>query len=94
MFEFLGLLYDLAKDLKEYLKWNEETKLVSFDWPEKSGFKLEAEKNGISLRWSRPEKIQTRLLSGYEIMYEVEKLKRIRRKLVLTNGSILIGKRV
>lgn len=31
MFDFLGLLYDVAKDVKEYLEWDEETKLVSFD---------------------------------------------------------------
>jgi hypothetical protein len=93
MFEFLGLLYGLAKDLKEYLEWDEQEKLVSFDWVEKSGFGKEAEKNGVSLRWSKPEKIESRLLDEYEVMYEVEKLKRVRRKLVLKDGSVLIGRR-
>lgn len=92
MFNFLGVLYDVAKDVKEYLEWDEEAKLVSSDWVEKSGFRKEAEKNGISLRWSRPEKIESRLIDSYEVMYEIEKIKRVRRKLVLKDGSVLIGK--
>lgn len=93
MFEFLGLLYDLAKDLKEYLEWDEEDKFIDNQWLDKSGFKATAENSGITLRWSRPEKVQTRLLDGYEILYEIEKLKRKRRRLVLNDGSVLIGKR-
>lgn len=93
MFEYLGLLYVWGKDLKKYLEWKGETKLVSSDWLEKSGFKKEAENNGISLRWSKPEKIESRLLDGYEIMYEVDNSERVRRKLVLKDGLILIGKR-
>ena len=93
MLEYLGFLYALAKDLKKYLEWKEETKLVSSDWLEKSGFRKEAEKNGISLRWSKPDKVESRLLDGYEIMYEVDSSKSVRRKLVLKDGLILIGKR-
>lgn len=92
MFEYLGLLYDLAKDLKACLEWEEQTKLVEPSWVEKSGFGKEAEKNSISLRWSRPEKVESRLLDGYEVMYEVKELKRVRRKLVFKDGSVLIGK--
>lgn len=93
MFEFLGLLYDLAKDLKDFLKWEEEEKLVSMDWVEKSGFGKEAEKNGITLRWSRPDKVVSRVLDGYEVMHEIDKSKRVRRKLILKDGAVLIGKR-
>lgn len=93
MFEYLGLRYDLAKDLKEYLEWEEQTKLVEPNWVEKSGFGKIAEKDGITLTWSKPEKVESRLLDGYEIMYEVEKVKRVRRKIVLKDGAVLIGKR-
>ena len=93
MLEFAGFAYELAKGLKDYLKWDEETKLVSPDWLENSGFKEEAEKNGFSLYWSNPDKVESRLLDGYEVMYELEKLKRVRRKLILKSGAVLIGKR-
>jgi hypothetical protein len=92
MFEYLGLLYALAKDLKKYLEWKEETKLVSSDWIEKSGFRREAENNGILLRWSRPDKVESRILDGYEVMYEIDRSKRVRRKLVLKDGLVLLGK--
>lgn len=93
MFEYVGLLYGLAKDIKNYFNWKDEIKLVSFDWVEKSGFKKEAEKQGITLRWSQPDKIETRILDGYDIMYEFEKINRVRKKIILDDGSVLIGKR-
>ena len=90
MFEYLGLLYNLAKDLKDYREWEEQTKLVEPNWVEKSGLGKIAEKHGITLRWS---KVESRLLDRYEIMYEVDKVKRVRRKIVLKDGAVLIGKR-
>ena len=92
MFDFVGLAYELIKDLKDYLKWKEETKLVSLDWIEKSGFVAEAAKSGIDLRWSRPEKIESRRLDGWELMYELDKLKRVRRKIAVKDGSLLVGR--
>jgi len=94
MIEYLGLIYGTAKDLKEFLSLKEETKLVSYDWIEKSGFGKEAKKNGYFIRWSKPEKIASRFLDGYEVMYEIDKQKRIRYKLVLKDGSVLIGKHI
>ena len=93
MFEILGLMYSFVKDVGEYLEWDEEEKRVDSEWLEKSGFKTTAEKSGLTLRWSTPEKLESRLLEGYEILYEIEKLKRKRRRLVRRDGSILIGKR-
>lgn len=93
MIELLGLLYDVAKGVKDYLKWDEEEKLVDFNWPEKSGFKAKAESDGLQIAWSRPDRVASRELDGYEILYEIDKLKRVRRKLVLKDGSVLIGKR-
>ena len=93
MIEWLGLLYGLAKDLKDYVQWNEEEKLVDMGWPEKSGFQAQAERNSLKLSWSTAEKVQSRLLDGYEVMYEIDKVKRVRRKIVLKDGMILLGKR-
>ena len=92
MYEFMGSLYVLGKGLVEYLAWKEEDKLVDNEWLEDSGFGEKAVKSGLTLRWSRPEKIESRLLKGYEVLYEVDKLKRKRRRLILNDGSVLIGK--
>jgi hypothetical protein len=45
MFEFLGLFYGIAKDIKDYIEWNEEEKLVSKDWLDLSGFLAQSENN-------------------------------------------------
>ncbi len=38
MIEFLGLLYGVAKDIKDYIAWDEDVKLVDREWLETSGF--------------------------------------------------------
>lgn len=93
MIEYLGLLYTIGKDIKAYLSWNEETKIVDFQWIEKSGFKAKAENEGFQLYWSSPEKVPTRLLNGYEIVYEIDKSNKVKHRLELKDGSVLIGKR-
>ena len=94
MIEFAGLLYGLAKDLGTYLSWDEEEKLVDIHWPDASGFKADAEAKGYQLRWCRADRVESRKLEGYEVLYEVDKLKRIRRRLVLRDGLTLMGKQV
>jgi len=93
MIEFAGLLYSFAKDLGSYLSWDEEEKLVDFQWPEKSGFQSDVEKEGFRIGWCRPDKIEARKLDGYEVLYEIDKRKRIRRRIVLQDGLTLIGKK-
>lgn len=96
MIEFLGLFYGIAKNIKDYLSWNEETKLVDRTWLEKSGFGELMEKQGYKLRWSSPEKVEAKKLDGYEIMYEIDKIKRVKRRVERTGGRdslILMGKK-
>ncbi len=93
MIEWLGLLYTIAKDLKEYGTCDEEEKLIDSDWLEKSGFKDELQSKGMTPRWSNPDKVASRQLDGWDIIYEIDGIRRIRRKLVLRDGMILIGKR-
>jgi len=94
MFEIFGLTYILSKDLKDYSKWDEEVERVVSDWPEKSGFKEQAEKHGIAFRWSFPEQLESYLNAGYEIIYEIDKAKCCRKRFILKDGSILIGKQI
>lgn len=93
MIDLLGFLYDVAKDLKEYFEWKEEDKLVDFKWPEKSGLKDKAAADGLTISWCKPDRLESRRLDGYEIVYEVDKADRVRRRIVLRDGLVLIGKR-
>ena len=87
MIECFGLLYGVAKDIKDYLKWDEEAKIVDREWLEKSGFGKEMEGQGYKLYWSRPEKVETRMLEGYQVIFEIDKVKRIRSRIEWSSGN-------
>jgi hypothetical protein len=96
MIEYLGFIYGVAKDIKDYFKWEEESKVVDREWLEKSGFGKEMENQGFKLYWSRLEKIESRKLDGYEVIFEVDKIKRVRKRVVWNSGTdslVLLGKK-
>lgn len=97
MIEILGLFYDVAKDFKEYLSWDEDVKVVDREWLEKSGFGQAMRDQGYDLRWSKPEKVESKKLDGYELIYEIEKLKRVKRRIEWRSARdslVLIGKKI
>lgn len=93
MIEHLGTLFGLGKMLKDFLAWKEELKLVDRDWLKKSGFQDRFEKEGFVLHWSNPDKVESRKLDDWEIVYEIDKKSRIRRMIKNNSGDILIGHR-
>jgi hypothetical protein len=85
---------DAAKDIKEHFEIKEgEPKLVDFEWTRKSGFQEQAEAQGYKIAFSRPDKIASREIDGYEVMYEIDKGAKTKRRLVLRDGLTLIGKK-
>ena len=97
MIELLGLFYGITKDIKDYFSWDEEAKLVDREWLEKSGFRRLMEEKGYKLYWSKPEKVETMKLDGWEIIYEIDKTKHIKRRIKWTGGRDsldLMGKKV
>ena len=98
MLEHAGFLYGLLKDLYKKFKdintWNEKIKLVDRDYLDKSGLKKEIKDSGCEFRWSKPDKVETRKLDGYDYMYEIDEQKRIKYILERKDGIVLIGKKV
>ncbi len=92
LIEWVGLIYGIAKDIKDYLQYEEKDKLVDIEWPVKSGFDEKWKQKGYQLRWSRLDKIESRRLDEWEVLYEVDKRKRVRYRLILRDGMVLIGK--
>lgn len=87
--------YGAAKGVKEHFEIKDgEPKLVDIGWPEKSGFQAKAKEDGYEIAWSRPERVASREIDGYEAMYEIDKGARTKRKLVLYDGMVLIGRKV
>ena len=91
MIEHLGFFYGLGKILRDFLSWKEEVKVVDNDWLNKSGFRLRCEGEGYTLLWSNEEKIPSRRLDEWDILWEVDKKARIRRKLKNRSDQVLLG---
>jgi hypothetical protein len=91
MIDFLAFIYDV-EDIND-LDWDDEEKVVDLNWPARSGFQAKAEADGLKLAWSHPDRIASRELAGYWPVYEFDRFNQIRRKLVLSDGSVLVGKR-
>jgi hypothetical protein len=94
MFESFGVTYALSREIKDRSCWAEEEERVVSNWPEKSGLKEQAGKHGITILWSFPEKLESYLKAGYEILYEIDDSKCTRKRFTLKDSSILIGKRI
>lgn len=92
MIEWAGIAYEMAKDLVDRLKWAEQEKLVDREWLTKSGFGKHLVDLGIDLYWSAPKHIASREIDGWSVVYELDRHKHVRYKLVLYDGSTLIGK--
>jgi hypothetical protein len=86
--------YDSAKEVKEHFEVKEaEPKLVEMSWVQKSGFDRACADEGYTLAWSRPDKVASRELDGFQVMYEIDKGARLKRKLVLYDGLVLPGRK-
>ena len=62
----------------------------------KSGFGKAMRDIGYDLRWSKLNKIESRKLDGYELIYEIDKQKRMRRCIewrTANDSLVLIGKK-
>lgn len=92
MIELFGLFYGVAKGIKDYWQWDEEKKVVDFDWVDKSGLKTKYEAKGMSVSFARADRIPTLMLDGYEQVFEIDKIKRIRRSIVLRDGLTLVAR--
>jgi hypothetical protein len=92
MIEWLGIAYEIAKDLKDRLKWEEREKEINGQWLDKSGFAKHLTDLGIKLYWSRPDGTPTLELDGWSVVYELDQKNRIRNRLVRYDGTILLGK--
>lgn len=73
MIDALGFIYDVAKDIKEHFAWKDEDKLVEITWPQSSGFENEAKKAGYDIGWTRLDRVETKKLEGYDVMFELDK---------------------
>ena len=96
MIEMLGFAYAIGKELFKYAKWTIEDKLVDRDWLAASGFEERMKAEGYTLVWSREAKVETRLMQGFDSIYEIDQAKRIKRRIIRGpkhDTLVLIGKK-
>ncbi|WP_296662635.1 hypothetical protein [Paraburkholderia sp.] len=94
-FTLLGLAYTVAKDIKaNFLDWTEEEKIVSRDWIERTDLQAELAAKGVALGQCRPDLLAIRQLDGWDVAYELDEAKRVARKLVFRDNTLLIVRHV
>jgi len=102
--EFLGATYTIGKVaysgfkiikyIKERFEIKEgEPKRIDSDWVEKSGFNGRMKDEGYELRWVRSERVETLKLDNWELVYEVDKEKKVKQRLVQYDDTALMGKK-
>ncbi len=102
---FSGLIYAVGKDVWTYQKeknkgnrqekeYRQSNRLIHFNYLSESGLEESFNKKGYNLRWSRPENIASWVLKGYGTVYEVDENKKEIFSLVLSDESVLLGKRM
>lgn len=91
--ELVGLIYIIIKDLHEFLSYKEEDKIVDYNWLKNSGLEERMENEGYILRFVRFDLIESRKLEGYDFVYEIDRKKRIRYKIKLRDGNVLMCKK-
>ncbi len=92
MFKWLGLLYGSLKSCGEILGYEERNKLVDLQWLRTSGFSEKCRDWGYELAFSRPARVKAKRIEGWDVLYEVDLIRNIRRRIILKDGSLLIGR--
>ncbi|MGA9919181.1 MAG: hypothetical protein WBR17_42300 [Paraburkholderia sp.] len=67
-----GLLCSVGKDVPGYLRREVKDKLVDREWLEKSGFLAQCVAGGIELGWVNAERVASKELDGWAVLYELE----------------------
>ncbi len=92
----MSFLYALFKDLKEHLSWTAEDRLVNMVFFKESGIAQELKDQGFIERWTLPsnvEQLKLKEFGGYDVVYQLDRPKKIRYRLVLEDGAVLMGKK-
>lgn len=92
MVEYLGLLYGIIKDIKEYFTYEESEKLIDQEYVDQLKMKHKDNGEDVDFRWSAEDKMEARKAKGWECYYQIDRSRK--KKFVLKNksGKILIAK--
>ncbi|MGE3920069.1 MAG: hypothetical protein AB7F64_03835 [Gammaproteobacteria bacterium] len=94
MIEYLGFVYGIIKDLKEYFTYQEDVKLIDNEYAKHLENQEKTNGNNIEFHWSDEDKVSIRKTKGWDYYYEIDKKQR--KKFILKNkaNKILIAKKI
>lgn len=79
---------------KDRNRFTEEEKAVTSAWWEESDLKKEYEANGFrAFSWSNSDRVAERQAEGADVIYLVDKERKVKAKLVNRSGQVLIGRK-
>ncbi|MBB5191854.1 hypothetical protein HNQ50_002584 [Silvimonas terrae] len=90
-FEVAGVFYSRAKPDADWMRWKETAAhIVTNQWLAQPDFL--AQSAAYKLHWTTQRKWPEREQDGFEVLYEVDRRNRVRRRLALYDGSFLLAK--
>ncbi|MDR3427021.1 hypothetical protein [Silvimonas sp.] len=92
-FEVSGVFYSRPKAGAIWSRWKETApKLVTNQWLAQPEFLEQSQAANLKLHWTTQRKLAEREQDGFEMLFELDRLNRVRRKLILYDGSMLLAK--
>ena len=92
MVEYLGFLYRIIKDIKEFFTYKEDEKKIDDKYVEQLKKQHQDKGEDIDFRWSKEDKIEARKADGWDYYYQSDNSKKKKFILKNTNGQILIAR--
>ncbi len=91
----LGTAVDWLKDLWRLARYGSEDMVITMSWLGESGVAEKAKARGlVDLGFAHKRRVDLLKAEGRVIVFEYDKLRRVRRRLVLHDGSVLVGRKI
>ena len=85
-----NFIYSVLKDFVRLFHCKEEQKIVELNWIDIPEVKKRIRKEGDEFVWAKNDKVETKKEGGWEVVYDFDKVKRIRYKITTSDGLILM----
>ncbi|GGP22478.1 hypothetical protein [Silvimonas iriomotensis] len=92
-FEVDGVFYSRPKADADWMRWKETPpRTVANHALARPEFAAQLQVAQLKLHWTTQRKLADREADGYQILYELDRRNRVRRRLALYDGSFLLAK--
>jgi len=90
----IAALWFFRDKWRERDRFTDEDKEVNSAWWEASALRKDYEARGFTaFRWSNSDKVTQRIAEGTEVIYEIDRKRKVRYRLVNNSKQVLLGRK-